>query len=277
MNFSDPTGLTRFEASSNGFAGGEGGGGYMSPEDPDNDDPTGLADRTKAQVNAWIAQEAAEQQAKSGSTGYVGDGIVDASAGETPRDEVSENYGKNQDAAKTNGKSDDVSADNQLAGLFTNGGIVRGAGSIRNEAGRDTHYQLADGTVHTFHIYGDSTAASRTGVYVPASFSQIEWVGKSTVVATNPTTGEVLQFYHILRAGHEAPNKAGSTYIGQTGGAGGNGTNDVHAHVTLFRNRASRDFVHSWVHEPVAKGGFTRDISASVSQHVRDIRTLLKN
>lgn len=224
-----------------------------------------------------MPQEAAEQQAKSGSTGCVGDGIVDASAGERPQDEVSENYGRNQDAAKTNGKPDDVSADNQLAGLFTNGVIVRGVGSIRNEAGRDTHYQLADGTVHTFHIYGDSTAASGTGVYVPASFSQIEWVGKSTVVATNPTTGEVLQFYHILRAGHEAPNKAGSTYIGQTGGAGGNGTNDVHAHVTLFRNRASRDFVHSWVHEPIAKGGFTRDISASVSQHVRDIRTLLKN
>jgi RHS repeat-associated protein len=61
MNFSDPTGHDRFSASSNGFAeamSDEGGGGYMSPEDPDNDDPTGLRNRVDATIAGWIAQEA---------------------------------------------------------------------------------------------------------------------------------------------------------------------------------------------------------------------------
>ena len=39
MNYSDPTGHVRFSASSNGFAEamGDDGGGYMYPENPDND------------------------------------------------------------------------------------------------------------------------------------------------------------------------------------------------------------------------------------------------
>ena len=40
----------------------------FSPENPDNDDPTGQAHHAQAQIKAWIAQEAAEQQANSGST-----------------------------------------------------------------------------------------------------------------------------------------------------------------------------------------------------------------
>jgi RHS repeat-associated protein len=84
LNFSDPSGHDRFSASSNGFGETMGQGGYM---DPDNDDPTGLAHHANAQIDSWLTQEAAAQQAKSGSTGYVGDGIVDASAGETSADE----------------------------------------------------------------------------------------------------------------------------------------------------------------------------------------------
>jgi RHS repeat-associated protein len=184
--------------------------------------------------------------------------------------------GQNADASQTNNDPEGVRVDNYLAEIFTDGGIVRGAGSRRNEPGRDTHYQLANGTTHTFHIYADANATNRTGIYVPAAFSDIRWVGKSTVVARNPKTNEVLQFYHVLKSSAKPPNKKGSRYIGEIGGSGGEGKNDVHAHVTLFKNRNSRDIVHAWIHEPIASGGITRNIDTSMSKHVRDIRTLVK-
>src|SRR6185369_8966967 len=119
---------------------------------------------------------------------------------------------KNADASSTNGKPEDVAIDNKLRDLFTDGsGIVRGVCSTRNIPGRDTHCQLADGTVHTFHVYADENASTRTNLYVPKSFSKIERVGKSTVVATNPTTKEAINFYHVLKTVQQPPpNDLGS-------------------------------------------------------------------
>jgi RHS repeat-associated protein len=190
----------------------------------------------------------------------------------------------NADASRTNGNPEDICTDYDLTQLFTDGmGIVRGVGSYRNEPGIDAHYMLADGAVHSFHIYGNESATTRTGIYIPASFYQIELVGKSTVVATNPKTKETINVYHVLVASRKElkqnikeTNVAGSKYIGQIGGPGGNGKNDVHAHVTLFRNRRSRDYVHGWIHKPVSSGGFTRQIDSSVGKHTRDIRTLVQ-
>jgi RHS repeat-associated protein len=70
LNFSDPTGHDRFSASSNGFAETMGQGGYMSPEDPDNDDPTGLRSRADATIAGWSAQEAAAQAETNPSGGH---------------------------------------------------------------------------------------------------------------------------------------------------------------------------------------------------------------
>ncbi len=86
MNYSDPSGHDRFSASSNGFAAAMGQGSNMSPDDPDNDDPTGLEHRANSEIDQ-IKQKIAERRA-SGSTASAGDGIVDANAGETPADEV---------------------------------------------------------------------------------------------------------------------------------------------------------------------------------------------
>ena len=89
---------------------------------------------------------------------------------------------KNADASGTNGNPEDVAIDNKLRDLFTDGsGIVRGVCSTRNVPGKDTHYQLADGTVHTFHVYGDENAATRTNLYVPKSFSKIEQQRKQLI------------------------------------------------------------------------------------------------
>jgi hypothetical protein len=188
----------------------------------------------------------------------------------------------NADASSTNGNPEDVAIDNQLRDLFTDGsGIVRGVCSVRNIPGRDTHCQLADGTVHTFHVYADENASTRTNLYVPSSFSKIERVGKSTVVATNPTTKEAINFYHVLKTGEQPPpNDLGSRYIGQIGGGGAERPGDIHVHATLFKSRASRDHVEAFRMEPtkivVANvPGFPRDINSAVSEHVRDIRSLV--
>lgn len=188
----------------------------------------------------------------------------------------------NADASSTNGNPEDVAIDNKLRDLFTDGsGIVRGVCSVRNNPGKDTHYQLADGTVHTFHVYADENASTRTNLYVPKSFSKIERVGKSTVVATNPTTKEAINFYHVLKTVQQPPpNGLGSTYLGQIGGMGAERPGDIHVHATLFKSRASRDLVEAFRMEPtkivVANvPGFPRDINSAVSEHVRDIRSLV--
>ena len=189
---------------------------------------------------------------------------------------------QNADASSTNGNPEDVAIDNQLRDLFTDGsGIVRGVCSTRNNPGRDTHYQLADGTVHTFHVYADENASTRTNLYVPSSFSKIERVGKSTVVDTNPTTKEAINFYHVRKTAEQLPpNDLGSRYLGQIGGMGAERPGDIHVHATLFKSRASRDHVEAFRMEPtkivVANvPGFPRDINSDVAEHVRDIRSLV--
>ena len=189
----------------------------------------------------------------------------------------------NPDASGSNGNQQDIDFDNQLRDLFTDGsGIVRGSCSIRNFPGnRDTHYQLADGMVHTFHVYADERASRTTNLYVPARFSKIEWVGNSTVVATNPATEQAINFYHVRRTAPLPPrNKLGSSYIGEIGGGGAERRGDMHAHGTLFKNRASRDHVETWRMEPTLivvnnTAGFSREINSVVAEHVRDVRSLI--
>jgi len=53
----------------------------MSPDNPDNDDPTGLAHRADSIIAQWAAEDAAAVSASAGP--YNGDGIVDTNAGET--------------------------------------------------------------------------------------------------------------------------------------------------------------------------------------------------
>ncbi len=189
---------------------------------------------------------------------------------------------QNADASRTNGNQEDVSIDQALVELFTDGtGIVRGAGSYRNQLRGDTHYRLADGTLHTFHIYGDSNATKRTGIYIPAGFSDIKFDGNGTVVATNPKTGVVIGIAHVNifsakqleRNLRKKPNEAGSRYIGDIGGPGAKRPGDLHAHLSIFRNSESRTYVKEWKDAGKASG---RDINRQVSEHIRDFRSLVQ-
>lgn len=190
----------------------------------------------------------------------------------------------NPDASGSNGNQQDIDFDNQLRDLFTDGsGIVRGSCSIRNLPGtNNTHYQLANGTVHTFHVYADASASRRTKLYVPARFSKIRQVGNSTVVATNPVTEETINFFHVrgiptlpLLNAPGSRNALSSICIGEIGGAGAEREGDIHSHGTLFTSRESRDFVESWRREPVSAGGFPREINSDVAEHIRDVRSLI--
>ena len=189
----------------------------------------------------------------------------------------------NPDASGSNGNQEDIDADNHLKDLFTDGsGIFRGVSSIRNLPGRDTHYQLADGTVHTFHVYADERASRRTNLYVPVGFSKITFISNSTVVATNPVTKEAINFFHVKKLPTlPPPNTLGSKCIGQIGGGGADRPGDMHTHGTLYKSRASRDEVERWRMEPTIVTeqnpfpGFPRDINAEVAEHVIDIRSLI--
>lgn len=190
----------------------------------------------------------------------------------------------NADASRTNANGEDIAIDDQLRDLFTDGsGIFRGVCSVRNVPGRDTHYQLADGTVHTFHVYANENASERTNLYVPSGFSKIERIGRSTVVATNPSTKESINFYHVRKlATLPPPNDLGSRCIGEIGGGGAERPGDIHVHGTLFKSRASRDLVETWRMAPTkieafpGLPGFPRDVNSEVAEHVRDIRTLVE-
>jgi hypothetical protein len=187
---------------------------------------------------------------------------------------------QNYDAARNNGNADDIKTDQHLEQLFTDdGGIVRGASSVR-PSGVDSHYELANGTVHSIHIYGDETANEIVGVYIPADFSDIDYVGggQSSVVATNPTTGEVIRASHIqvgsqaeLSKNTKDTNDAGSRYIGDIGGKGGSTPGNKHAHLTMFKNRESMKKAMEYKYQKDGMGEY----GSKVGQHMGNFRTLV--
>lgn len=139
--------------------------------------------------------------------------------------------------------------DAKLTRVFTDGnGFVRSSSAVlANAFPGDSHYKLEDGTLHTIHIYGRQDGNAVTGIFVPKEFDRIEYDGRSenSVNAINSETGEVLRVSHVdvqsqkelnanLSSGRE--NEAGSRYIANTGGKGGDAEGNIHSHVTYFKS-----------------------------------------
>jgi RHS repeat-associated protein len=243
LNFSDPSGHDRFSASSNGFAAAMNGqGGYM---DPDNDDPTGLAHRANAQIDAWIAQEAAEQQAQSGAQPTA------ESTAQSQGDTGSQPESESSNPALG-------MQDRELALLFGDcDSIARGSDTRSGELDRTlgNHFYTADGTLNTIHLYGDSSGNKTVGVYLPQGFTNVVYEGGSNnqVRATNPQSKEVLVYAHVAGVGSQADvdrnlrsgktNSKGSRYLGQIGGPGGDGKGYRHSHITLYRDTQGRSSI----------------------------------
>lgn len=91
------------------------------------------------------------------------------------------------------------------------------------------------------HVYGDTSGNTNANVYVPAYFDKVEFKDNS-IRAYNTKTGERIDFYHIsgvssqkqLKRNMKKLNKAGSRFIGQTGGKGGNNPGYKHACIRIF-------------------------------------------
>ncbi len=76
---------------------------------------------------------------------------------------------------KTTGNPADAAVDARLKKILTDGknGLVVGADAFsnqRNKVGKDSHYQLADRTLHTVHVLGDEGGNKIVGVYAPEAF-----------------------------------------------------------------------------------------------------------
>jgi len=275
VNLIDPTGMmgmipdasTSWSDVADGFWGSDFGGPRPSPgRQIIENGMAGFPDRVQEEI----------EEPSAGGLGAAGGCLFSDQKSQT-----TESAQKNKDASSNNGNAEDIATDDELAKLFTNGGIVRAASSYRNSEGRDSHNRLANGLVHTLHVYANEAADKTTGLYAPKGWT-VQWEGKGTVIMTHTGTGMVLNFYHVSQTkGGPARNAAGSTYVGQIGGTGSERAGDRHAHGTLYKNRASRDTVEKWRMEPTKiiranTPGFPRDINSSQVDHIRDLRVLLK-
>lgn len=167
-----------------------------------------------------------------------------------------------------------VKIDLALAELFTKNGVVEGASEplTKKRVGlglKDNHFYLKDGQLHTIHIYGDSDSTKHTRVYIPKEFSQIQYEGTrmASVNATNPVSKQVIRASHILiisdiqfdtkkksnaqatqdklkienqlKKTLQMTNSKGSRYIGENGGPQGDTTDNIHSHLTIFKDMKS--------------------------------------
>lgn len=143
-----------------------------------------------------------------------------------------------------------MTIDIALAAAFTDGtGVVRGARASGNPAGTDGHFRFKDGSIHTIHDYG-GTGNEHAGVYIPERFSDVKLVG-TTVVATDPDTGETIAAHHInvksqtqLDRNRKTTNAEGSKFIGNMS-KGGGGEGYIHAHLEIF-SKGQKDEAFAW-------------------------------
>jgi hypothetical protein len=185
--------------------------------------------------------------------------------------------------------------DKALTAIFTDTGRVSGASSQRNDffppsPKSDSHYELADGKMHTIHIYANETASSdAAGVYIPKKFSELSITSKDTVIARNPTTKEVILIAHVQVGDKESGSKTNQNlrkniktvrdnetmYIGQIGGKGGTAGSDgrgIHSHLSFFPSEASRLAATAFKSDPANFGEY----ESKISQHLANFKDFAK-
>jgi hypothetical protein len=185
------------------------------------------------------------------------------------------------------------SIDSALASIFTDTGIVRGASSARTQfqrGGLGSHYTFPDGQLHTIHIYGNESASSFAGVYIPKEFSDVTITSNDTVVAKNRKTGEVILIAHVQvgsRAKGSKTNKIlsenmktvrenGTIYIGQIGGKGGAANTDgrgIHSHLVYFPSESARLKATEYKRNSGPVGG---EFETPISKYLSDFRNIVK-
>jgi hypothetical protein len=140
---------------------------------------------------------------------------------------------------------------------------------------------LADGTLHTIHVYGDEKGNKLVGVYAPKEFSDIKYEGGTNgiVTATNPKTGEVIGFAHVnvtksqLEKNILNTNDAGSRYLGTIGGPGAPDKGNRHSHITYYANGDARTEARS--HKIATEKKMT-DFGSADASRFRDFKKLVQ-
>jgi RHS repeat-associated protein len=167
-------------------------------------DPTGHAeisaeDRAK-QTRKDAEREAQKKRDERDYQEWVAEGVIAEFFGNSTQDESGEEAesASSSHVEQSNGNPVDEQSDEQLAELFTDGGIARGA-STPTAPGLDTHFKTRDGLVYVVHVYGDESGDKIVGLYLPEGFTNPRFEGgaQSIVSATNQKTGEVIGIAHV--------------------------------------------------------------------------------
>jgi hypothetical protein len=109
----------------------------------------------------------------------------------------------------------------------------------------------------------------------------VKITSKDTVVARNPTTGEVILIAHVqvasmkaLRKNMKTVRSNGTMYIGQIGGKGGVNLEGkgIHSHLTFFPSESSRITAVAYKKSEGPIGEY----DSSISKHLSDFRNFVK-
>lgn len=177
---------------------------------------------------------------------------------------------------QSDGNSANEKADNDLAKLLTQSGLVRAASA----KGRESHFRLADGKVFTIHVYGDATGTAVTGLYLPKFFLHPIYEGGDTVSAKSES-GEIIGIAHLRVSSQAELNKnyksgktndAGSVYIGEIAGLKGDTSCYRHSHIHFFPSSAARQRIKNI---KSGNSGFDEPTVAN-SKDLLDVRELLR-
>jgi hypothetical protein len=178
--------------------------------------------------------------------------------------------------------------DEALTTIFTDTGLVLGASSILLTGSEFNHHKFKDGQVHTLHIYGNESATSDAGVYIPKEYSSVKITSQDTVIAANPNTGKVIMINHVqvgtsdqtLKKNMKTVRPTGTVYIGQIGGKGGEGdpaqsNRGRHSHLVFFPSESARISATKFKGDLQKKIGLTADYTPEITKFLEDFRNLV--
>jgi hypothetical protein len=210
-------------------------------------------------------------------------GFPDREDEESGREDDGQQGGTGQTKSRVepkNGNQEDEKVDQRFEDLFTDNGTVRGQGAIRATSPEgESHFKLGNQLI-VIHIYGNLTGNGTAGLYLPQGFQRPVFVGGSagTVYAMGKDGKSVLVFNHVIVSSQKElnrnynsgkKNKAGSRYIGQTGGTGGTELGYRHSHISYFVNMSA------WSTVVAYKKSFA-DPKLEHSKYFIDLRRLLR-
>ena len=274
LSFSDPTGHTRFDPSQNGFAGAtseEGGGGYMTPDNPDFDPSSILTDNERQGLAAWEqrvqntldeasagasdpapAHESNAPEHSGGESAEPGEHTDSGGDPELPAHETTPQKPIPSNAVTPNYTPEMAACDRNIAAIFGGSGAVAAANGFE-PPGLSSKYPGYRGDVvgangqiypghltYSAHIYGNTEGTGSGDLYVPAGGRRTSGPSPTDAVVTfyysqlGSQSNVTLAVFHV---GDYGISSAGTRVrIGTIGGrGGGEDPSYVHSHIEIYK------------------------------------------